>query len=126
MNIPSVFEQTIRPGDKGYVSYLTQVLKRYWGQLAKVVNNGIEMYNISDTVSNIPKGTIVSANVKGYWWQGDLTGSTIINHDLGYAPIGFIIVRQTTGVVPYFVSSTKTTITVTCAGSAPGTILFII
>lgn len=124
MKIPPAFEQQKKPGDKGYLQYLTTVLIRMWGQLAQVVNFGIELYAIRQE-NGVPVSQ--SANVRGFLWRGDLTGAVqVINHNLRYTPVGFLVLRITSSTIPYFVSSTETTITVDCNGKASDTILLII
>lgn len=121
MNIPPIFEEATAPSDPDYVPYLSQVLIRFWGLLARVVNGGIEAYARRDN------NTLMAANIRGFLWQGNITGSsTVIPHNLGYAPIGFIVLSLTSSAIPYFVSSTKTTITVNASGNALNTVLLIL
>lgn len=107
MQIPPIFEQQKKPGDKGYVRYLATVLIRMWGQLATVVNYGIQLYNVN------PNGAMMPGNIKGFVWTGILSaGSNTFAHNLGYAP-KFVIPTFTgsPGSV-YIVSATSSNITV--------------
>ena len=114
MNIPATFEQLQKPGDKGYLVYLHQVLMRFWSQLAKVVNNGIEVYQWTDKTS----GVRVAGNIKGFWWEGTIPAAgVVITHDLGYVPAGIIMVYNSSTSAVYIGGMTKTTITIDCSGS---------
>ena len=66
MQIPPTFEQQKNPGDKGYARYLGTVLIRMWGQLATVVNYGIQLYNMQSN------GFIGPGNIRGYVWTAIL------------------------------------------------------
>jgi hypothetical protein len=125
MDIPDTFEQTKKPGDKGYVLYLSQVLFRFWGRLAKVVNNGIELYTYKDQAG--ASGSPVNGNIKGYVWTGNLvSGANVINHPLKYVPLGFIVLSITTNDTLWRTGATTTTITVNSASPAgPVTLLII-
>ena len=114
MNIPATFEQLQKPGDKGYLAYLHQVLMRFWSQLAKVVNNGIEVYQWTDKTS----GVRVAGNIKGFWWEGTVSNVVTINHDLGYAPTGFILIYNSSSSSVWTAGTpTKTQITIDATGS---------
>lgn len=120
MQVPPIFEQAESPSAPGYLQYLSRVLIRMWGQMALVVNSGIELYKLQNN------GVAIQGNVRGYLWRGNLTNQpVVIQHNLGYIPAGFVTLRITSSTVPYFVSATNTTITVDCNGNAPDTILLI-
>lgn len=107
MQIPPIFEQQKKPQDKGYLPYLTTVLIRMWGQLANVVNYGIQLYSVQ------PNGTIIPGNIKGFVWFGTLVaGSNTFIHGLGYPPAFVIPTFHGAAGSIYIVSSNNTTITV--------------
>jgi hypothetical protein len=125
MDIPNIFEQVKKPGDPGYLVYLSRVLIRFWGYLAKVVNNGIEVYAYKDHAG--AAGPPVSANIKGYIWSGSLAaGTNTINHTLRYTPLGFIVIRITANTVLWFGGSTTTQITIDSSAAVPGAVLLIL
>lgn len=107
MQIPPTFEQQKNPTDKGYARYLATVLIRMWGQLATVVNYGIQFYNMQ------PNGSISPGNIRAFVWTGILTvGNNTFAHNLGYPP-KFVLPTFTgaPGSI-YIVSSDKANITV--------------
>lgn len=114
MQIPPSFEQQKKPLDKGYIQYLSTVLIRMWGQLANVVNYGIQLYNIQSN------GFVGPGNIKGYVWNGTLSaGNNTFAHNLGYAPL--FVIPTFTGAAGsvYIVNSNNSTITVNSNVSTP-------
>ena len=115
--IPPVFEQQRTPSDRDYLGYLSRVLIRMWGQLARVVNGEIEVYKVATGKdSAVAPGTAVAGNLKGYWWEGSIGGGgTTVNHNLGYTPKGIIVVYNSSSSSVWVSGTpTKTQITLQC------------
>lgn len=124
MDIPTAFEQFKKPGDKNYIPYLSQVLIRFWGRLAKVLNNGIEMYTYADKAG--ASGQPINGNVHGYVWTGNLAiGANTITHPLKYVPLGFVILNVNVNTNLWHTGGTTTTIIVNSSAACTVNLLII-
>lgn len=120
MNIPTAFEQQQKPGDKNYISYLSQVLIRFWGYLAKVVNGGIELYYAQ------PNGSLAAGNVKGTVFRGNLSaGPNSVSHDLGHVPTGFVVLSINANTNLWYGGGSSTQVTINASAACNATVLII-
>jgi hypothetical protein len=120
VNVPPIFEQQKQPSDRDYVHYLSQVLIRMWGQLARVVNHGIELYTTQ------PSGQVTAGNVKGTIFRGSLAaGANTVFHDLGKLPIGFVVLSLDTNTTLWYGGGTTAQATINAGAACNATVLII-